>query len=314
MTVKHIFTVTGGLGFIGKNFVQACLKNGHFVINIDIMNYAADQTAAKELLQHPNYKFIHEDITQLSYLSECDYLVNFAAESHVDNSIADSDQFCQTNIGGTHRLLELVRAKSPDDRPRFVQISTDEVYGDVAVGAHDEGQLLKPSNPYSSTKAAADMLVLGWARTYNIRYNIIRMTNNYGVHQYPEKLIPKSISRMRRGKPAIVHGSGEYIRCWLHVDDSVNAIFTILDKGSENEIYNVGGNVELKNIEVINKIAQIIGVEEKDAYVFVGDRVGQDVRYDLDSSNLENLSWKPLKQFDKELIKIINAHSFERFS
>ncbi len=313
MSQTKIFTVTGGAGFIGKHFVKRLLDDGHYVTNIDVMNYAADRKVAQEFLDYEKYRHVEEDISNLRHLQECDYLVNFAAESHVDNSIASSREFCFSNFIGTHRLLELTRAKGPDDRPHFLQISTDEVYGDIKEGTHSEDDILKPSNPYSATKAAADMLVHGWARTYGIRYNIIRMTNNYGKHQYPEKLIPKSAGRMLRGKPALLQGNGTYYRNWLHAEDSVDAILTVIDKGEANRIYNVCGNAELQNIEVVRKIAAIIGIDESKAYKFVADRVGQDVRYSLDSSALHALGWVPRRNFDEELRKIIEAVDFHRF-
>ena len=312
MKSKLIF-VTGGLGFIGKHFVKRCLDMGHFVTNVDMVNYAADRFANEAFKLHSNYRHLEEDIANLGHLPECDFLVNFAAESHVDNSIADNRQFCHSNIIGVQRLLELTRAKSAAGAPHFIQISTDEVYGDVADGRHTESDLLRPSNPYSATKAAADMLVIGWARTYGLLYNIVRMTNNYGPNQYPEKLIPKSAWRIRRGLLALMHGDGSYIRSWLHVEDSIDAILTIIEKGKPNTIYNVHGNCELQNIEVLRKIASIIGVPEKDAYTPIPNRVGQDVRYSLDDTRIRALGWKPMRDFDEELKKIVMEDDFKRF-
>jgi dTDP-glucose 4,6-dehydratase len=305
--------VTGGLGFIGKHFVQRCLQLGHFVTNIDVVNYAADRIANEEFKAHTNYRHVHQDIADLSHLPEGDFLVNFAAESHVDNSIADSRRFCHSNILGTQRLLELTRAKHNTGAPHFVHISTDEVYGDILNGKHAETDPLRPSNPYSSTKAAADMLVLGWARTYGLRYNIIRMTNNYGANQYPEKLIPKSAWRMRRGLPALMHGDGTYLRSWLHVEDSVDAILTIIEKGESNTVYNVHGDVELPNLEVLKRLAAILGIPEKDAYTPIPNRVGQDMRYSLDDARIRALGWKPTRDFDEQLRKIAINDDFKRF-
>ncbi len=309
----RIFLVTGGLGFIGKNFVQRCLDDGHYVTNIDMVNYAADRRANEVFQDYERYRHIHHDIADLPYLAECDVVMNFAAESHVDNSIADSRRFCHTNFMGTQRLLELVRSKAAPDRPRFVQVSTDEVYGENTHGAHTENDPLRPSNPYAATKAAADMLVLGWARTYGIEYNIIRMSNNYGPHQYPEKLIPKSSARMLRDKPALLHGDGSYCRSWLHVEDAVEAISLVVAKGQSNTVYNIGGNIELRNIEVVRKIAAILNISEEHAYQFVADRVGQDVRYGMDCSRIAALGWTPTRRFDDELGKIVNSFDFQRF-
>jgi len=305
--------VTGGLGFIGKHFVKRCLDLGAFVTNVDIVNYAADRFANEEFKAHSNYRHLEADVASLSHLPECDCLVNFAAESHVDNSIADSRKFCHSNIIGVQQLLELTRAKTASGAPHFIQISTDEVYGDIAEGRHTELDPLRPSNPYSATKAAADMLVIGWARTYGLRYNIVRMTNNYGLNQYPEKLIPKSALRMRRGLPALMQGDGSYLRCWLHVEDSVEAILTIINKGELNTIYNVRSDCELPNIEVLRKLAAVLGVPEKDAYIGIPNRVGQDIRYSLDDSRLRVLGWKPERNFDEELGKIAMGDDFRRF-
>lgn len=310
---SKLILVTGGLGFIGKHFIKRCLADGHFVTNVDVVNYAADRFANEEFKGHPNYRHLQQDIAELDHLPECDFLVNFAAESHVDNSIADNRKFCLSNIMGMQRLLELTRAKHATGAPVFVQISTDEVYGDIVDGKHMETDPLRPSNPYSATKAAADMLLLGWARTYKLRYYIVRMTNNYGPNQYPEKLIPKSAWRMRRGMPALMHGDGSYFRSWLHVEDSVEAILTMMEKGEMNSIYNVHGNCELRNIEVLRKLAAVLGVPESEAFVAIPNRVGQDVRYSLDDSRMQALGWKPTKNFDEEIRKIAFEDDFKRF-
>jgi dTDP-glucose 4,6-dehydratase len=308
-----LILVTGGLGFIGKHFIKACLEAGHYVTNVDVINYAADRVAMREFAEYPKYRLIHDDIATLSHLPETDYIVNFAAESHVDNSIADNAKFCHTNILGVQRLLELCRARYPVDGPHFIQISTDEVYGDIVNGEHKESDPPKPSNPYSATKAAADMLVLGWARTYGVKYNVLRITNNYGNHQYPEKLIPKSCWRIARGLPALMHGDGSYRRSWLHVEDTVDAILTVIDKGTMNRVYNVKGDDEMPNIDVLRKLAKLLRVDEAAAYTAVPNRVGQDVRYSLDDSALRALGWKPTRNFDVELAKIVEDIDFQRF-
>jgi len=309
-----VILVTGGLGFIGKYFVRRCLEQGRFVRNIDRVNYAADRGVMSEFSAHPKYRFMEADIRTLDFLPECDVLVNFAAESHVDNAISNSRNFCTSNIFGVHNLLELVRCKMLAERPRFVQISTDEVYGDIAKGAHSETDMLVPSNPYSATKAAADMLVTSWGRTYDITWNIVRPTNNYGLHQYPEKLIPKSAWRMKRGVPAIMHGDGSYVRTWLHTEDTVDAILTILESGQENRIYNVGGDAELRNVEVLSAIAKLLGVPEEKAWVSVVDRSGQDLRYSLDDEALRALGWKPRRRFHDELADIVQRLDVSRFA
>ena len=314
MATSQIIVVTGGLGFIGKHFVRKCLEQGHFVKNIDKVSYAADRTAKDEFAALENYRFYEADIATLNFLPECDALVNFAAESHVDNAITNARNFCLTNFLGVQNLLDLVRMKQAAERPLFVQISTDEVYGDIRAGSHSETDMLIPSNPYSATKAAADMLVKSWGRTYGMAWNIVRPSNNYGLHQYPEKLIPKSTWRMKRGQPAIMHGDGSYVRSWLHADDTVEAILTVIDKGSRGEIYNIGSDTELKNIDVLRAIAKLVGVPEESAWVAMQDRSGQDVRYSLDDSKLRKLGWAPRRDFHAELVKIVDALDVRRFA
>lgn len=309
---RKLLLVTGGLGFIGKHFVKRCLELGHYVTNVDIVNYAADRVTMREFEKQSNYRFMKQDVSSMPYLPESDFVVNFAAESHVDNSIADNRQFCVSNFLGTQRMLELCKARSPVDGPHFIQISTDEVYGDILNGSHKETDRLKPSNPYSATKAAADMLILGWARTYNLRYNIMRITNNYGPHQYPEKLIPKTAWRLARGLKAIMHGDGTYIRSWLHVQDTVEGILTVMEKGEPNSIYNMKGDLELQNKKVIDMIASYLNI--KDDYIeSVINRAGQDLRYSLDDSRLRALGWKPTRDFAHELQKIVADLDFQRF-
>jgi dTDP-glucose 4,6-dehydratase len=310
---SRIILITGGFGFIGKHLVKRCLDLGHYVINVDCVNYAADRIVREDFAPHPNYRCVETDIVQLNHLPECDVIVNVAAESHVDNSISNNSMFCSSNILGVQRLLELVRMKQPGDRPRFVQISTDEVYGEALDGRHPETAMLCPSNPYCATKAAADMLVMSWARTYHLDCNIIRPTNNYGPHQYPEKLIPKSCARLKRGRPALLHGNGRYVRCWLHVEDTVDAILMVLEKGLPNTVYNAGSDEYLENIEIVRRLARILGVAENKAWAFSDDRLGQDRRYSVDSTRLMSLGWRPRRAIDKELEDIVQQSEFQRF-
>lgn len=310
---SRIFAVTGGLGFIGKHFVRHCLEGGHWVINVDMINYAADRVVRREFDQAKNYTFIHSRLEELPFLPECDVIVNFAAESHVDNSISDNLRFCQSNILGTQRLLELVRAKERAERAVFVHISTDEVYGDIAQGRHSESDCLRPSNPYSATKAAADMLVVGWGRTYDIDFRIVRMSNNYGPHQYPEKLIPKSCMRMQRRLPALMHGDGSYIRSWLHVRDAVQAIMTVIEHGKPSSVYNVCGDTELPNIEVLRRLARLHDLSEREAILPVPNRVSQDIRYSMDDSAVRGLGWAPVVGFDEGLRELVNSFDRTRF-
>jgi dTDP-glucose 4,6-dehydratase len=314
MRERDIIVVTGGLGFIGKHFVRRCLDLGCFIKNVDKVGYAADLAVQQEFKIFKNYRFLEADICKLDFLPECDVFVNFAAESHVDNAITNARKFCDTNFLGVQTCLELVRLKPNRERPLFLQVSTDEVYGDIAEGFHRETDALNPSNPYSATKAAADMLVASWGRTYGIAWNIVRPTNAYGDHQYPEKLIPKSTWRMTRGLPAVMHGDGSYVRSWLHVQDIVDAILTVLEKGHRNQIYNIGSGEEMKNIDVLRRIAAILDVPEKTAWMAVTDRSGQDVRYAVEDNNLKELGWAPKRRFEKEIELIIRSFDSSRFA
>ena len=308
-----IILVTGGLGFIGKYFVIDRLSIGDIVINIDAVTYAADRTIINTLDEYDNYQFTRCRIENLEYLPVCDLIVNFAAESHVDNSILYTNDFAATNIYGVYNLLELINKKPIEDRPRLLHISTDEVYGDIIKGSFVETDKLTPSNPYSATKAAADMLIQGWGRTFKLNYNIVRMSNVYGPHQYPEKLIPKTCMRVKMGKPAIVHGDGSYQRSWLHTDDAINAINVIIEKGVNKEIYNIAGNVTLSNLHIVKSILSKFGVDET-FYKLVPNRIGQDVRYSLDDEKIKKLGWKPEADFDKKLDDIIGYLDVKRFT
>jgi len=282
--------VTGGRGFIGSHFVERALHDGHHVVDIDKVTYAACSRLPWD--DHLNYTFIKEDISDLHHLPSCDILINFAAESHVDNSIKSSDAFMKSNVLGVHNLLELVLGKASYDRPLFIQISTDEVYGDRLEGEFKETDVLRPSNPYSATKAAAEMLVLSYGRTYNLDYIITRSSNNYGERQYEEKLIPKCLSSISSNKKIPVHGDGSYVRDWIYVKDNVDGLFDIIESGVKNEIFNIAAENYLTNLEVVNTILSWYGKDAK-LIKFVENRWGQDLRYAVDPSKLKNLGWKP---------------------
>lgn len=305
-----VILVTGGLGFIGKHFVQHCLDLGCYVINIDMVSYASDRVSMQIFSENTKYQFTKAKVEQLEYLPPCDLIVNFAAESHVDSSISNTSKCFQHNIHSVYRLLELLREKHESDRPKLIHISTDEVYGDIKIGANIETDLLKPSNPYSATKAAGDALIHAWGRTYDISYNIVRMTNVYGHNQHPEKLIPKTCMKLSRGLPATIHGNGSYIRTWLHTEDAIRGIQTIIDKGVDKEIYNIGGNTELTNLEVINLISTYYNNYER---IFTEDRPGQDVRYRLNYDKIKKLGWEPKTNFNKALKDILDSFDFSRF-
>ena len=306
-----IVYVTGCLGFIPSYFVKKVLDKGWMVFGIDKMTYAANTKILKDFQKYKNFRFECTDIKDMNFLYDCDYVVNFAAESHVGNSIIDSDEFINTNILGTKNLLDLVKNKPKNcgTRPVFLHISTDEVYGDIVEGCHTEKDLLRPSNPYSAAKASADMLVLAWSRTYDIEYMIARPTNNYGIRQYPEKLIPLCVKNLMRGKKISLHDAGTPSRNWLHADDTANAIITLIEKGNVNQIYNIAGDFEQQNKETVRKIIKSFYGTDKNWEQYVDysySRVGQDVRYALDDSKIKNLGWKPEKKFDNEIVDITN--------
>lgn len=304
--------VTGCLGFIGSYVTRKCLERGWKVYGVDKCTYVANTSLLKEFSKYPNFTFIKEDIKDLKHLYDCDYVINTAAESHVGNSIIDSKEFISSNIMGVQNLLDLIKNK-PENcnrRPIMFHFSTDEVYGDIVDGEHTEEHLLHPSNPYSAAKAAADMLVLAWARTYNIEYILLRPTNNYGIGQYPEKLIPLSVKNMKRQLKIRLHNNGTPIRNWLHADDTAAAVMAIIDSGKVNEIYNVAGGFEQTNSETVRKIVLAYhNVDDWKQYVdFSYSRQGQDVRYALNDDKLRSLGWSPQKVFDNEINSIVEYY------
>ncbi len=314
--MKKIVYITGCLGFIGSHVTRACLKKGWHVRGIDKCTYAANTNLLWEFNEYDNFEFDNEDINDIKFLYECDYVINTAAETHVGNSIADSDVFVKSNIDGVHNLLNLIknyRHESPK-LPTLLHFSTDEVYGDIDNGAHIETDLLKPSNPYSATKAAADMLVLAWGRTYKLPYVIVRPTNNYGIGQYVEKLIPKTCKYLELGRKIPLHNNGTPVRNWLHAADTAEAVVKIVEAGVENEIYNIAGGFEQSNYDTVKKVIEeyyCFSLDDegmKDYLDLSYSRVGQDVRYALDDNKLRALGWKPKAIFDEELPKIVEYY------
>jgi dTDP-glucose 4,6-dehydratase len=318
--MTKVVYVTGCLGFIGSHVTRACLNKGWYVQGVDKMTYAANYDNLEEFLTYDNFSWLRDDINDLKFLYECDYVINTAAETHVGNSIANSDEFIHSNINGVHNLLELIKnyRQESSKKPIFLHFSTDEVYGDIVEGTHTETDLLKPSNPYSATKAAADMLVLAWARTYNLPYLIVRPTNNYGEGQYVEKLIPKACKYLKLGKRIPLHNDGTPIRTWLHAEDTAKAIIAIIEAGVENEIYNISGGFEQSNLETVKKVIREYtdkDMTEENVKLFLDlsySRAGQDVRYALDDSKLRSLGWKAEADFDQQLPKIV-AYYKEKF-
>jgi dTDP-glucose 4,6-dehydratase len=307
-----IVYITGCLGFIGSYITRACLEKGWYVKGVDKMTYASNKTLLEEFNQYENFSFVHCDINELEFLYECDYIINTAAETHVGNSIAGSGEFVDSNITGVHHLLELIRnyRQETSKTPILLHFSTDEVYGDIENGAHTETDLLKPSNPYSATKAAADMLVLAWGRTYNLPYIIFRPTNNYGIGQYVEKLIPKVCKYLKLGRKIPLHNGGTPIRNWLHAADTAEAVVAIIESEVKNEIYNIAGGFEQSNFDTVKKIIkEYCGDKNIEPYIDLSySRIGQDVRYALDDSKLRSLGWEPKKKFDNELSNIIKYY------
>jgi dTDP-glucose 4,6-dehydratase len=308
-----IVYVTGCLGFIGSYVTRLCLERGWYVKGVDLCTYAANLDLLEEFSSYENFSFLQSDINDLEFLYDCDYVINTAAETHVGNSIVKSEAFLHSNINGVENILNTIRHSrtESDKMPVFFHFSTDEVYGDINSGNHKEEDTLKPSNPYSATKACADMLILAWARTYNIPYIILRPTNNYGEGQYIEKLIPKCCKYVQLGRKLPLHNNGLSIRTWLHVKDTARSVMSIIDSGVTNEIFNVSSHFELKNIEVCNKITDIYFPDLKEKnhfYDFSYQRPGEDIRYSLDDSKLRLLGWKEQAVFKDEIVKIASYY------
>ena len=307
--------VTGGAGFIGTNFIYYIIENhpATEIVCYDSLTYAGNIKNLTNAMARPNFRFVKGDITDAVAVERLfddeafDMVVNFAAESHVDWSINDPCSFVRSNILGTQVLLEACHKHSTG---RFHQVSTDEVYGDLPLDRPDmkfiETTPLQPSNPYAASKAGADLLVLANKRTYGLNVTISRCSNNYGPYQFPEKLIPKMILLASQNKPLTIYGTGENVRDWLHVNDHCRAIDMIMSDGKNGEIYNVGGNNERKNIDIVRLILKEIGAS-KENIIFVKDRPGHDLRYAMDASKIErDLGWKPRFDFDagiKETIR-----------
>ena len=234
--MKKAVYVTGCLGFIGSYVTRACLEKGWYVKGVDKFTYASRPELLKEFKKYENLSFHREDIVNLKWLYDCDYIINTAAETHVDNSIVDNDEVVHSNINGVRNLLELIRKRKHYKMPTLLHFSTDEVYGDIINGSHTENDLLQPSNPYSATKAAADQLILAWNRTYGVPYVIVRPTNNYGKGQYVEKLVPKTCKYMNIGRKINLHDGGKPTRIWLHAKDTAQAVIKIIESGKTDEI------------------------------------------------------------------------------
>jgi len=301
--------VSGGLGFIGTNFIRYLLSEEPQVeiVNLDKMGIGSNPRNLEDLKDLENYKFVKGDISDQhvvkSLIKDVDAVVNFAAETHVDRSIKNPQAFVQSNILGTFTLLESIRKHNRS--VNFVQVSTDEVYGEIQTGSFREIDRLNPSNPYSASKACADMLCLAYNRTYELNVKITRCTNNFGPYQFPEKLIPKTIIRALKNLPVPIYGTGANVRDWIYVVDHCEAIRRVLEMGKSGEIYNISSGDEMPNIEVVRKILQYLDRNE-DLIFFVEDRPGHDRRYSLNSSKIRSeLGWRPRHNFLSALKKTV---------
>ncbi|PEJ06861.1 dTDP-glucose 4,6-dehydratase [Bacillus wiedmannii] len=299
--------VTGGAGFIGSNFVHYMLQRyeTYKIINFDALTYSGNLNNVKSLQGHPNYSFVKGEIQNGELLEhvikerDVHVIVNFAAESHVDRSIENPIPFYDTNVIGTVTLLELVKKYS---HIKLVQVSTDEVYGSLGkTGRFTEETPLAPNSPYSSSKASADMIALSYYKTYQLPVIVTRCSNNYGPYQYPEKLIPLMVTNALEGKKLPLYGDGLNVRDWLHVTDHCSAIDVVLHKGRIGEIYNIGGNNEKTNVDVVEQIISLLGKTKKDI-AYVTDRLGHDRRYAIDAQKMKNeLGWEPRYTFEQGL-------------
>ncbi|MRR13841.1 dTDP-glucose 4,6-dehydratase [archaeon] len=301
--------VTGGLGFIGSNFIRLMLHehDGIEILNIDDLRLGSNPENLLDLNENPRYTFCRGDIADARFIAglikDADAIVNFAAETHVDRSIARPDSFLHSNVKGVFNLLEALRHHNSS--ARFVQISTDEVYGDILSGSFTEESTLKPSSPYSASKAAGDVFVQAYARTYGLQAMVTRCTNNYGPYQFPEKLIPKTILRAKSGLRIPIYGTGQNVRDWIYVIDHCRAVQAVLLRGRKGEIYNISAAEEKSNLDVVEIILQALGKSE-DLVDFVEDRPGHDARYSLDSNKIRTkLHWHPQENFADGIEKTI---------
>lgn len=303
--------VTGGAGFIGSAFVRLVIaeRPDYSITNLDKLSYSGNLENLASIQHHPNYRFVHGDVCDAQLVNELfeqerpDAVVHFAAESHVDRSILSPEPVFETNLRGTFVLLEAARRHGVG---RFIQVSTDEVYGSIEPPAEaDESWPLNPSSPYSASKAGADLLALAYFRTYGVPAIVTRSSNNYGPFQFPEKLIPLMITNALEQRPLPVYGDGLQVRDWIYVDDHCRALLTVLERGRPGEIYNIAGNCSLTNLEVVRRILRSLGRPES-LIQFVTDRPGHDRRYAMSSAKIQaELGWKPLVDFETGLTTTI---------
>ena len=299
--------VTGGAGFIGSNFVRTMLARYEDieVVNLDKLTYAGNLANLRDVEDDPRYTFVHGDICDAAVVGEtlrgAGAVVNFAAETHVDRSISGPQDFIRTDVLGTHTLLEAVREL---EIPRYLQISTDEVYGSTETGAFTEESDLDPSSPYSASKAAGDLLVLAYHRTFGTPVLVTRSSNNYGAWQYPEKIVPLFITNAVDDQQLPVYGDGRNVRDWLHVDDNCAGIDLVLREGVPGQVYNIGGGNEVQNLALTRCILELLGKDDR-LIRYVTDRPGHDRRYAIDCTKLKALGWRPEVEFEDGLARTV---------
>lgn len=302
--------VTGGLGFIGSNFIRTVLRERPqiSIVNYDAMTYAGNPANLADVANDARYRFVRGDICDAAAVADAlelgpvDAIVNFAAETHVDRSILDPEAFLRTDILGTHVLLEAVRRRKIE---RFLQVSTDEVYGHVASGASTESDTIAPRSPYAASKAGGDLQVLAYYTTYGTPVLVTRGSNTYGNHQFPEKLIPLFVTNLIDDKPVPVYGDGLQIRDWLHAEDHARGILCVLERGAIGNAYNIGGGNSRTNMEITKRLLDLCGRSYETHVTYVADRAGHDRRYALDASKTKALGWKPTIDFETGLAETV---------
>jgi len=302
--------VTGGLGFIGSNFIRTVLRERPqiSIVNYDAMTYAGNPANLADVANDARYRFVRGDICDAAAVADAlelgpvDAIVNFAAETHVDRSILDPEAFLRTDILGTHVLLEAVRRRKIE---RFLQVSTDEVYGHVASGASTESDTIAPRSPYAASKAGGDLQVLAYYTTYGTPVLVTRGSNTYGSHQFPEKLIPLFVTNLIDDKPVPVYGDGLQIRDWLHAEDHARGILCVLERGAIGNAYNIGGGNSRTNMEITKRLLDLCGRSYETHVTYVADRAGHDRRYALDASKTKALGWKPTIDFETGLAETV---------
>jgi dTDP-glucose 4,6-dehydratase len=312
--------VTGCLSFIGVALTEKLLREDWQVYGIDKLTYVANTKLISyfKTTYKDNFTLVSEDIKDVKWLPACDVVFNIAAESDVDNGNKDCSQFISSNIEGVRNLLSLINSRiiTKADKPLFFQMSTDEVYGDLEEGVFDENAPLRPSNPYAATKASADLLIQSWARTHGLEYLIARPSNNYGYYQYPEKLIPLAVKQLSRGKKIKLHNEGKPIRSWTHSEDTAEAILTLYDNADRNKVYNISSEYEQTNLDTVKKIinSYFLGTISREVPNYTShidleySRPGQDVRYAISCNPLKELQWRPKKEFNQEIVKLVENY------